>query len=215
MTVNAWLTPDTALFSESHEERTISLPGSLWYLIGGALDMLADAGNWEEIGDATPEESAQFFANILDDFHMSAFRNVGMISAFCSTSLPDKWLEMNGQTLAQADYPELAAVVHSSWKSGDNFTIPLMEDAFIAHHGDTALLGRFSGANTHALTSSQMPTHSHTYARRQNTIFVQSGSGGVVPHIEATANTGNAGSGSAHNNMPRNLGVMFAIYAGR
>ena len=48
--------------------RFINVPGSLWLYVVGALAELAYEYNWEKFGTATPEQMAQFFADILDDF---------------------------------------------------------------------------------------------------------------------------------------------------
>lgn len=66
--MNAWLTPDIEQLSGSLDTRFISVPGSLWYLVSGALILLADERNWEMSGTATPDEMAGFFADVLDEF---------------------------------------------------------------------------------------------------------------------------------------------------
>jgi microcystin-dependent protein len=213
--MNGWLTPDLDQFSESHVERTISLPGSLWYLIGGCLDLLADAENWEYLGAATPEETADFFAAVVEEWAMSSFRNVGMIASFITSTLPPGWLMLTGQTIEQADYPELSDVVPSAWKIGSDIVLPDMEDSFLAHVGDTITLGSFTGANTHTLTVAQMPAHTHSYDRHNAISGVQGGATSLAQLGFSGVATTSAGSGSAHNNIPRNLGIVYAIYAGR
>ena len=101
----AWLTPEESQLSESQVERTVRLPGSLWSYVTGALNLLAEAENWEEFGDATPEDTAQFFADVLDDYAMSSFRNVGIIAAFINPdgAVPHGWYVLNGQVLDAAD----------------------------------------------------------------------------------------------------------------
>jgi microcystin-dependent protein len=215
MAVNAWLTPDESQLSESQAERTIRLPGSLWSYVTGALALLTEAENWEEFGDATPDDMAQFFADVLDEYAMSKPYIVGEIRAFANIlAIPDGWLDMNGQTLAQADYPELTEVVPSAWKVGSDIIIPDMEDSFLAHIGDTATLGQFSGANTHTLTTAQLPAHTHGYDRHVNISGVQGGVTSLAQLGFTPTNSGSTGSGSAHNNMPRNLGIIYAIYTG-
>lgn len=75
-------------------------------------------------------------------------------------------------------------------------------------------LNQGSGAETHTLTTAEIPAHKHD-------LTINGGAGGssvlgVVAGTTATNNTliANAGSGGAHNNMPPYLTVNFIIYAG-
>jgi microcystin-dependent protein len=216
----AWLTPDESQLSESQVERTIRLPGSLWSYVTGALALLAEDENWEEFGDATPEDTAQFFADVLDDYAMSSFRNVGMIAAFSvDGAVPPGWLFMNGQAVAQADYPELTAACPAAWQSGGNITLPDCRQRFLVGSGIGALpnigTGTIGGANTHTLTTSEMPAHNHTYLSPGTATLVAAPGEILAATQAATANTGNAGSGVAHNNTPAYLAIRWWIYAGR
>jgi hypothetical protein len=215
MAVNAWLTPDGSQLSESQVERIIRVPGSLWSFVTGALTLLTEAENWEEFGDATPDDMAQFMADVLDEYLVSKPYIVGEIRAFATIeAMPDGWLSMTGQTLAQDDYPELWDVVPGVWKSGSDITLPDMEDSFLAHVGDTVTLGGFTGANTHTLTISQMPAHSHAFLSRVGVTPTTPGTGNLNWSGTSLPETNQTGGGSAHNNIPRNLGIIYAIYTG-
>lgn len=210
-----WLTPDLDDFLDSQIERSIVLPGSLFYLVTGALQQLADVENWEEFGDATPEATSQYFADILEDYLVSDMRNVGMIAAWTrDTAMPSGWIPMTGQTIAQEDYPELTNVVPASWISGSNIILPDARNRFLVGGGAGIPGGAVGGANTHTLTVGEMPNHSHTYREEQSLVNVGAGAtqvqGGAV-----SSPTGTSGTGSAHNNMPAYLGIRWAIYAGR
>lgn len=65
------LTPDTSQFSETLICRKISLSGSLWSYVNIALEKLTKEYNWQQFGDATPEETAQYFIGIIDDMAQS------------------------------------------------------------------------------------------------------------------------------------------------
>ena len=63
-----YLTPDATEFGSVVETRTITLPLSLWYLVNGALQELTREENWVQFGTATPEETAAFFLDALDEY---------------------------------------------------------------------------------------------------------------------------------------------------
>lgn len=75
--MRAWLTPDSSLFSNPLDCRTLTIPGDLWLYVQGALEELAKDYNWEQFGDATPEETSQFFMEVLDNFSTSGCGSEG------------------------------------------------------------------------------------------------------------------------------------------
>lgn len=77
--MRAWLTPSLEILSNPLECRRISVPGDLWYLVQGALELLCMEQNWEEYGGATSEEMAQYFMNVLDEFSQSECAEVGAV----------------------------------------------------------------------------------------------------------------------------------------
>lgn len=76
--MRAWLTPDLELLSNPQDCRKIAVPGDLWYLVQGALELLCMEQNWEQYGDATPEQMSQYFMGIIDDFGNSPCGGGGM-----------------------------------------------------------------------------------------------------------------------------------------
>ena len=85
-----------------------------------------------------------------------------------------------------------------------------IKDTFLLTAGDTYNAGDTGGEAEHTLITDEIPSHSHT-----QTVSYSSGSTGWVntwsgSNITGAAqNTGTAGGGKAHNNMP----PYFVIYA--
>ncbi len=211
-----WLTPDLTELSNPQNERSIVLPGDLFYLVTGALSQLADAENWEQFGDATPEETADFFLGVLEDYLVSDFRNVGMIAAFAANAaIPSGWIFMSGQAVAQSDYPELVDNVPSSWLSGSDIILPDARNRVMVGNSGVFVEGTVGGSNTHTLTINEMPSHSHIAGLTP--VTAAAASGAPVPAIVQlnTGSTNASGNGQPHNNMPAYLAVRWCIYAGR
>jgi microcystin-dependent protein len=217
--MRAWLTPDSSQFAETQRTRFLRVPGSLLYYVTGALMLLAESDNWEEFGDATPDETSQIFNDIFDDFLESEFQMVGQITAWVrDIAMPFGWLPMTGQTLAQADYPELTAVVPTQWLSGSNLILPDMRTRFLAMSGATgeaANLGNIGGNNSHTITIAEMPAHAHDVLTPLAAI--PTANAGAVPAVpgRVIAPSDVTGNGNPFDNRPSYLSVRFGIYAGR
>lgn len=147
------------------------------------------AGDWEEVEVIAP----------------------GIIVGYGAASTPTGWLNCDGAAVSRATYAALFAVVGTSYGVGDGsttFNVPDLKGRTMLGEGTgTALsaraIGDKSGAETHTLSASEMP--SHTHAQDGETVRDLSGSASVVSGIGASrtkgGTTGSAGSGSAHNNM--------------
>lgn len=181
--------------------------------VGDALATLTDDNTWLETGVSVSSVTDAMYA-MLDSWYGAA--HIGQIAQYIGT-IPPGWKALDGSTLDADDYPELALVVPSSWLdlSGD-IVLPDLSDTFLAGSGSTAV-GSTAGANTHTLTTSEMPAHTHTYT--PPTLNIDLESPGVPDILGAgigtPTNTGSTGSGDAHNNMPLYLAVTFAIFTGR
>lgn len=214
-----WLTPDATQLSETQEARIIRVPGSLWYLVSGALGEMSDVNRWEEFGSATPQEAAEYFAQVYEDFLMSQVHYVGELRPFIFSAVPLFWLPMDGVSRVRASYPELDAVLPTNWRFGANFILPDMAGMSPVGKGTHTLfnfvLGQLGGERLHVLTVPELPSHNHSF---NNWGISLTGASGTVnkPNITPTANTtGNTGSGVGHENMPPYVVVTWAVYAGR
>lgn len=210
----AFLTPDIATLSAPVHCREIAIPGDLWQYVTGALLVLTKAQNWEQFGDATPEETAQFFENVFTDYLNSMCAYVGEIRSFVLSALPVGWLPLDGSIVSATSYPALAAVVPVSWLSGGNIIFPDMVSRSIIGKGLGYTLGDVGGEENHILTIAEMPAHDHSY----ELAVVNTDILGELPAPSINAITpsvtGSTGDGDTHNNMPPFLVVNWGIFSG-
>jgi len=195
-----------------------------------AIVEMCEQGNWRADGDASVEfardKSVEMLNSliVLEESPLPVFAMpIGSIVGWPSTTIPAKWLECNGQTLNNADYPELYALIGTHYGGGVGiFTLPNFRRKFPIG-ADPQVAGYhlydLGGEENHQLSVAELPVHNHG---QQN----HSGSGSAV--LVSTTNTGgtgqaalgstttaNVGSGTPHNNIPPFSAINYIIYAGR
>lgn len=163
------------------------------------------------------------FQAFLDDLYSVESMDgtpVGSIVAFPSVTPPsEKWLFCNGQTVAQADYPELYALIGDIFTfppDDDNFDVPSLGQKFIYGAANDTQLFFSGGSETHTLTIAQIPAHDH--AERSNLgVGALEGIGRRVDAISTTVTTAtktaSEGGGGSHNNMPPYVQFAWMIKA--
>jgi microcystin-dependent protein len=119
---------------------------------------------------------------------------VGTIVMYGGTVAPAGWLLCDGSAVNRTTYSELFGVLGTTFGSGDTvstFNLPDLEDRIPLGPGSRAL-GNTGGAERVALTTAQLPSHSH----------------GLNNHTHTTPNHTHTGStsGGAHNH-PADLDV--------
>ncbi|GAH39853.1 unnamed protein product [marine sediment metagenome] len=193
--------------------RALASDSALLQHLGDAITALTNESQWEPVGDSVADVIAACKATV-ESWYSDML--VGQITSFVGPA-PSGWLELDGSTHAQGDYPELFDKLPSAWVSGTDFTLPDVEDTFLAGVGAGGTAGASGGANTHVLTEAELPAHTHTYTMpvaAPDTI----GAGPPVPSVATVTPatpTGSAGSGNAHENMPSYLALVVAVFAGR
>jgi microcystin-dependent protein len=142
-------------------------------------------------------------------------------------AIPAGWALCDGSSLAIKDYPELykALGMTHGGVSGNSFKLPDLRSRFIVGYNSTDAdyntQGKAGGAKTVAITTANMPSHTHNvndYYLLENDSFIRPISGSeIVPSREGPAikkdndndallykthATASAGSGTAHENRP-------------
>ena len=101
---------------------------------------------------------------------------VGSIKMFAGSSAPTGWLLCDGSAISRATYADLFGIVGTTYGSGNGsttFNLPNLKGRVPVGYdsGQTEFdtLGETGGAKTHTLTSSEMPSHTHTQDSHNHT----------------------------------------------
>lgn len=154
---------------------------------------------------------------------MSMYPIIGQIILWPGASLPNGWLPCDGRTLLISNYPILFQVLSNRF-GGDGvstFSLPDLRGRVPVGVGQGSgltdrLLAATGGEERHVLTLPEMPEHQHSYwyTDAVSTIDVDIGADATVNGVSTSSwNTGAAGGGQPHNNMPPFLVMQFIIAA--
>lgn len=165
----------------------------------------------------------------------SAFSS-GMLVPYAGASAPSGWLLCYGQAVSRTTYSALFSALGTTYGSGDGsttFNVPDLRGRVIAGqddmggssanrltgqsgglNGDT--LGGTGGAETHQLTTAQMPSHSHSMGSNSRVqVGLDNGEAysGYSPtqYSPTTYSTQSTGSDAAHNNVQPTLILNYII----
>ena len=214
----------------THNGTSLVCPGSanITTAAGDTFDAISrGSGNWEIQNYQKADGSALVTAP-------TATLPVGMISPYGGSSAPSGWALCDGsaQLRSGGSYDALFAVIGTTYGAGNGsttFNLPDLRGRIPAGKDDMggsaasrltstglgvsgATLGNAGGAETHTLTTGEMPTHSH------NITITQIGAAGtsrppalVNASATNTYATETAGSGTAHKNVQPSLIVNYII----
>ena len=164
----------------------------------------------------------------------------GMLMPFAGSSAPSGWLLCYGQAISRTTYADLFTAIGTTYGTGDGsttFNLPDLRGRVIAGQDDMGgasanrltgqtggvdgdTLGGTGGAETHTLTTAQMPAHTHGAGTFE--VQGQSGSGGdsgaesgtgdgTASDPAVSGTSGSTGGGGAHNNVQPTLILNYII----
>jgi len=155
---------------------------------------------------------------------------IGEVRMWPTATAPSGFLICDGSEISRTTYADLFVVIGTTFGVGDGsttFNLPDMRGRVVGGANDVGLPngenGSFStrneagttGAETHQLTVSEMPSHSHSYTRQWD---ASSGSGYSTAEGggagSSSQTTGSAGNGNSHNNMQPTIFLNFIIATG-
>lgn len=149
----------------------------------------------------------------------------GAVMAWATNSAPTGWLLCYGQTVSRTTYADLYSTIGNSFGSGDGsttFNLPDLRGRTVIgrdNMGGTSAnritaswadgLGDSGGAETHTLTTTEMPSHTHSTGQSLN-----AAGGGIQwfggPFSIQTV-TGSTGGGGSHNNVQPSIALNYII----
>jgi microcystin-dependent protein len=162
---------------------------------------------------------------------------IGAIVAYAGPSAPTGWLFCFGQNVSRTAFAQLFGVIGTTFGIGDGsttFGLPDLRGRFVA--GVDAGAGRLTGAQTgglsatlgavggeqgHATTLAETIAHAHNanagaglWASGSGTTFIQTTATNTGAHLAGPTTTDNAGSSTAHNNVPPAIALNYMIFVG-
>lgn len=140
--------------------------------------------------------------------------NVGEVRMWPTATAPSGWLLCQGQAISRTTYNALFDILSTAFGVGNGsttFNIFDYRGAFPFGVGGSFSLADTGGEATHTLTEAELPAHTHSYDAK-NDLNSTAGSGIII--AAGTTQSGSAGGGGAHENLPPYLAIHYIVYTG-
>lgn len=158
----------------------------------------------------------------------------GVMLPYAGSSAPSGFLLCAGQAVSRSTYSALFAAIGTTFGAGNGsttFNVPDLRGRVAGGKDDMGgsaanrlttsgsgvdgiTLGAAGGAETHTLTTPQLPAHTHALnAQTLSGRNTSSGGGETIMYAGSGFNTNQAGSGAAHNNTQPTLVTNYIIKA--
>lgn len=167
----------------------------------------------------------KFYLNTSNDEDNPAFTELGgpvpsstvLDYAGLASTIPIGWLRCDGSAVSEVTYPLLFIAIGYTYGNpgSGNFNLPSLEseNKFVSAADSDGDLGVVDGENTVTLSIAQIPSHNHSYSAPSSLNSLSYNNANNSSNVLGTttgSTTGSAGSGSSHQNRPRNL-KMYKI----
>jgi hypothetical protein len=192
--------------------RALSADSALFPHLGDAITQLTYDWHWEPVEDSVADIVAACKASV-ESWYSDML--IGSVYTWL-VNPPAGWLQLDGATYANADYPELSALLPAHLISGANFTLPDVENAFPYGVLDKDNSTVVDGSNILNLTVGQLPPHTHTEIPPVVGATV-GGAGPPLPSSEVGSpiSSGSTGDGDDIDTRPKRFGLVYAVFSGR
>jgi len=141
---------------------------------------------------------------------------IGQIIPYAGMNIPRGFLLCDGGEVSRQDFPEYAAWADENapyLTANSKVVKPDLRGLFLlGADGSDYALGEKGGEKEVVLTVEEIPSHTHTYSRRYGGGNIANGSSDAMRDLAST-DTGSAGGGQPHNNMPPFFVVRYLIRA--
>ncbi len=142
----------------------------------------------------------------------------GLLSPFAGSTAPTGYLMCDGSAVSRTEYADLFAVIGTSYGSGDGsttFNVPDMQGNVAVGVGGSSVttLGQTGGEETHTLTVTEMPAHSHSYTGDNygDNAYSPYTNPLMASNADVSRTVGSTGGNGAHNNMQPYVATNYII----